>query len=80
MCHQDRPDDMLFTGLDRDPKVAADSLKDLTSLFPLMPDLKLSEAQRTSLVQWINTQRPAAQHAANQPAASRPGPASEGGN
>ncbi len=32
-----------------------------------MPDIKLTEAQRTALVQYINTQRPPAQHAANQP-------------
>ena len=80
MCHQDRSDDMLFTGLDPNPKVAADSLKDLTALFPLMPDLKLSEAQRTSLVQWVNTQRHTAQHAASQPPADRPSPAPVGGN
>jgi cytochrome c551/c552 len=40
-----------------DPQAAADALKDLTSLFPLMPDIKLSDAERQALVQWVNTQR-----------------------
>jgi hypothetical protein len=49
--------DPLFKNLSKDPSAASDSLKDLTSLFPLMPDLKLSDQQRTALVQWVNTQR-----------------------
>jgi mono/diheme cytochrome c family protein len=57
MCHQVRPDDHLFANMPSDPQAAADALKDLTSLFPLMPDIKLSDAERQALVQWVNTQR-----------------------
>jgi mono/diheme cytochrome c family protein len=57
MCHQVSAKDPLFQNLDKDPKTAADSLKDLTSLFPLMPDLKLGDEQRTALVAWLNAQR-----------------------
>lgn len=32
-------------------------MKDLTGLFPLMPDLKLSDQQRMALAQWVNAQR-----------------------
>lgn len=71
MCHTDHPNDLFFSGIDPNPQTAADSLKDLTSIFPLMPDLKLTDAQRTSLVQYINTlraQHPVpTQHAAIQP-------------
>ncbi len=35
MCHQDHPTDQFFAGIAADPQAAADSLKDLTSLFPL---------------------------------------------
>jgi mono/diheme cytochrome c family protein len=73
MCHQVRQEDHLFANLPRDPKVATDALKDLTSLFPVMPDLKLNEDERRALVAWVNTQRPAASPA--QPAA-----AAKGGN
>ena len=59
MCHQVKPTDQLFTNLDKDPKVAIDALKDLPSLFPLMPDLKLSEQERTQLVEYINQNRAA---------------------
>jgi mono/diheme cytochrome c family protein len=59
MCHQVRADDHLFANLPRDPQAATDALKDLPGLFPVMPDLKLSEAERRALVQWVNTQRPA---------------------
>jgi hypothetical protein len=59
MCHRVTAEDHLFSNLPRDPQAAADSLKDLTSLFPVMPDLKLSENERRALVQWVNTQRPA---------------------
>jgi mono/diheme cytochrome c family protein len=59
MCHQLRPDDHLFTNLPRDQQTAIDALKDLPGMFPVMPDLKLSEGERRALVQWINTQRPA---------------------
>ena len=57
MCHQVKAQDPLFKNLAKDPTAAADALKDLTSLFPLMPDLKLSDQQRAALAQWVNTQR-----------------------
>ena len=57
MCHQVSAKDPLFVNLDKNPKTAADSLKDLTSLFPLMPDLKLGDEQRVALVAWIDSQR-----------------------
>ncbi len=59
MCHGEKADDPLFANLPKEPKVAAEALKDLPSLFPRMPDLKLSEAERCTLVQWVNTQRDA---------------------
>jgi mono/diheme cytochrome c family protein len=59
MCHQVRATDPLFKNLPQDPNAASDALKDLTGLFPLMPDLKLSDQQRPALVQWLNTQRSA---------------------
>ncbi|MGA7524663.1 MAG: c-type cytochrome [Acidobacteriaceae bacterium] len=70
MCHQATAKDPLFANLDRNPQTAADSLKDLTSLFPLMPDLKLNDEQRTALVTWINTKR----------GAGSPAIATQGGN
>jgi mono/diheme cytochrome c family protein len=57
MCHQATTGETFFNGLPRDPKAASESLKDLTSLLFVMPDLKLSNAQRVALVQWINAQR-----------------------
>jgi mono/diheme cytochrome c family protein len=57
MCHQVKPSDDLFAHLPYDPKAANDALKDLPNLFPRMPDLKLSDAERSALVQWVNTQR-----------------------
>lgn len=57
MCHQVKSDDALFAHLPNDPKVASDALKDLPNLFIRMPDLKLSDAERSALVQWVNTQR-----------------------
>jgi mono/diheme cytochrome c family protein len=59
MCHRVAASDELFTNLASDLSAASESLKDLTSLFPLMPDLKLSDQQRVALVAWINTQRDA---------------------
>jgi mono/diheme cytochrome c family protein len=56
MCHQQKADDHLFSNLPKDEKAAVDGLKDLTSLFPLMPDLKLSQDERSALVKWINEQ------------------------
>jgi mono/diheme cytochrome c family protein len=57
MCHRVSGADPLFKKLPQDPDTEREALKDLTGLFPLMPDLKLSDQQRTALVQWINTQR-----------------------
>jgi mono/diheme cytochrome c family protein/cytochrome bd-type quinol oxidase subunit 1 len=57
MCHRAKPGEPLFKELPKDPVAAAKALKDLTGLFPGMPDLKLSEPQRVALVQWINAQR-----------------------
>ena len=57
MCHRVSAADPMFKNLDKDPTKASDSLKDLTSLFPLMPDLKLSDEQRAALVVWTNAQR-----------------------
>ncbi len=59
MCHRVSAGDSLFKNLPKDPTAAGEALKDLTSLFPLMPDLKLSDPQRASLAQWVNTQRSA---------------------
>lgn len=59
VCHRVNSTDPLFKNLNKNPAAAADSLKDLTSLFPLMPDLKLNDIQRAALVGWINSQRQA---------------------
>ncbi len=59
MCHQVNSSDKLFTNLPQDPNAASEAMKDLTSLFPLMPDLKLSDQQRMALAQWVNAQRAA---------------------
>jgi len=59
MCHQINATDKLFKNLPKDPNAASDAMKDLTSLFPLMPDLKLTDQQRMALAQWINAQRAA---------------------
>jgi len=59
MCHQVKASDALFQNLPADPAAASDALKDLTSLFPLMPDLKLTDRQRPALVAWLNAQRSA---------------------
>jgi hypothetical protein len=77
MCHALRADDHLFSNMPRDPKAAVDALKDLPSMFPVMPDLKLSEGERAALVQWVNTVRPAAAQPALPPPAAAP---SKGGN
>jgi mono/diheme cytochrome c family protein len=74
MCHTDHPNEQFFSGIATDPTAAADALKDLTSIFPLMPDIKLNDAQRNALVQYINTQRTPAQNARIQLS-----PAAEGG-
>ena len=59
MCHQVSASDKMFKDLAADPRAAADAMKDLTSLFPLMPDLKLTDQQRMALAQWVNAQRAA---------------------
>jgi len=63
MCHQARPDDHLFTNMPKSPQTAIAALSSLPAMFPIMPDLKLSEDERRALVQWVDTQRsaPAAQ-------------------
>jgi mono/diheme cytochrome c family protein len=57
MCHQVTAKDAMFKNLAQDPNTAANAMKDLTSLFPLMPDLKLTGRQRLALAQWVNAQR-----------------------
>jgi hypothetical protein len=52
-----RADDALFARLPRDPQEATNALKDLPNLFIRMPDLKLSDEERSALVEWVNTQR-----------------------
>ncbi|MEJ2006858.1 MAG: cytochrome c [Acidobacteriota bacterium] len=66
MCHEPRKNDYLFKYLPKDPATAIKALEHLPNLFPLMPDLKLSAAERTALVQWVNTRRGIAAHAAGQ--------------
>ena len=61
----------------RDPKAAVDALKDLPSMFPVMPDLKLSEGERAALVQWVNTVTAGSAQPALPPPAAAP---SKGGN
>jgi mono/diheme cytochrome c family protein len=75
MCHQVSAKDLLFQNLPHDPKAASDALKDLTGLFPLMPDLKFTDQQRAALVQWINTQRSGTLRSAQ-----ATGSATQGGN
>ena len=69
MCHQLLRDDHLFANLPRGPQAAVDALKDLPGMFPVMPDLKLTDGERRALVQWVNAER------SNLPA----GPAAKGG-
>jgi hypothetical protein len=47
----------------KDPQTAVAALNSLPAMFPLMPDLKLSEDERRALVQWVYSQNsaPAAQ-------------------
>ena len=52
--------------LPTDPQTAIDALKDLPGLFPVMPDLKLTEDERPALVAWVNTQRRRASRTAAQ--------------
>jgi mono/diheme cytochrome c family protein len=57
MCHQMNTVGTLFANQPSDAKATSDALKDLPSIFILMPDLKLSDQERTELVQWVNTRR-----------------------
>jgi mono/diheme cytochrome c family protein len=57
MCHRVAAKDPLFQDLAADPVATSEGLKDLPGLFPLMPDLKLPDQQRTALVAWLNAQR-----------------------
>jgi mono/diheme cytochrome c family protein len=59
MCHRMRADDALFARLPRDPQEASNALKDLPNLFIRMPDLKLSDQERSTLVEWVNQERSA---------------------
>ena len=69
VCHESAPTDPAITALrSLDPEKASESLKDLPALFVRMPDLKLSDQQRSALVQWIRT-RFAGQEAPEQRAA-----------
>jgi mono/diheme cytochrome c family protein len=51
MCHQATATALLSMS----PDSASENLKDLPALFVRMPDLKLSEQQRSALVQWLRT-------------------------
>lgn len=57
MCHRVRSNDALFARLPRDPQEASNALKDLPNLFIRMPDLKLSDQERSALVEWVNQER-----------------------
>jgi len=57
VCHRSGADDPAITTIrSMDPDSASEMLKSLPALFTRMPDLKLSEQQRSALVQWIRTQ------------------------
>jgi len=56
-CHQARPDDAAIVGLSDDPQAAKSAVGNLPNLFAGMPDLKLTEAERAALVQWVSKQR-----------------------
>jgi mono/diheme cytochrome c family protein len=57
VCHEASPGDSAVAAIrGMDSRKASDSLTSLPDLFIRMPDLKLSEPQRTALVQWIKTQ------------------------
>jgi mono/diheme cytochrome c family protein len=57
MCHPSSAGSAVFNSLPQDQNAAVKALKDLTSVFVVMPDLKLSEQQRIVLVQWMNARR-----------------------
>ncbi|HUJ38917.1 MAG TPA: c-type cytochrome [Candidatus Acidoferrales bacterium] len=58
MCHLEQIHDPLFSNLAKEPGAANESLKNLPGLFPLMPDLKLTEEERSALVAWVNARFP----------------------
>jgi mono/diheme cytochrome c family protein len=61
VCHEASPgDSAVATIRAMDSQKASDSLTSLPDLFVRMPDLKLTEQQRITLVQWIKTQVSAA--------------------
>ena len=70
MCHEGVTRDVLINGLPHDPNAENEALKNLPGLFPLMPDLKLTDQERSALVQWVNSQR----------SAETTGTAKQGGN
>ena len=47
MCHEGVTRDVLMNGLPHDPNAEREALKNLPGLFPLMPDLKLTDQERT---------------------------------
>ena len=54
VCHQSESTDPAITTIrSMDADTASECLKSLPALFDRMPDLKLSDQQRTALVQWI---------------------------
>ena len=70
MCHEGATRDILINGLPHDPNAEREALKNLPGLFPLMPNLKLTDGERNALAQWVSLQRSAeatsaAQHGGN---------------
>jgi mono/diheme cytochrome c family protein len=59
VCHELGPGDSAISTIRAlDSQTASETLASLPAVFPRMPDLKLSEQQRTTLVQWIKAQFP----------------------
>ena len=58
MCHLEEAQDPLFSNLPKERAAAAEALKNLPGLFPLMPDLKLSDQERNVLAEWVNGRFP----------------------
>lgn len=56
-CHQLKKQDSLFTRLQTmDPSAADEALQDLPAIFIRMPNLHLSQQERTSLIHWVKQQ------------------------
>ncbi len=56
VCHEVRPDGAAFLCLTAlDPESAREALASLPTLYPRMPDLKLSEAERAAVVEWVDS-------------------------